>query len=83
MPCCIKHSMMADEQGAQQVWRSTLSAPPGTSSWNFFFFILLSSSEYQKNGSRTKIMKIWLCFFGFHHKMTTFVLRLNKDYKIR
>jgi len=28
---------MADEQGAQQVWSNTLSAPPGTSSWNFFF----------------------------------------------
>ena len=43
MPCCIKHSMMADEQGAQQVWRSTLSAPPGTSMVNFFFFINILS----------------------------------------
>lgn len=40
MPCAIKHSIMADEQGAQQVWSNTLSAPPGTSSWNFFFFML-------------------------------------------
>ena len=39
MPCAIRHSMIADEHGAQHVWRSTLSAPPGTSMANFFFFI--------------------------------------------
>ena len=39
IPCCIKHSIIADEQGAQQVWSNTLVAPPGTSIWNFFFFI--------------------------------------------
>jgi hypothetical protein len=49
MPCAIKHSIMADEHGAQQVWRSTLSAPPGTSSWNFFFFISLFCFDYKIN----------------------------------
>jgi hypothetical protein len=40
--------MIADEHGAQQVWSNTLSAPPGTSSWNFFFFMLLKISTYTK-----------------------------------
>ena len=39
---------MAEEQGAQQVWRSTLSAPPGTSSWNFFFFIFLEWEQQRQ-----------------------------------
>ena len=41
-PCCIRHSIMADEQGAQHVWSKTSLAPPGTSNSNFFFFIVIS-----------------------------------------
>ena len=37
MPFCIMHSIIADEHGAQQVWRRTCFTPPGASMFNFFF----------------------------------------------
>lgn len=47
MPCFIKHSMMADEHGAQQVWSNTLVAPPGAIISNGFFTLQKINAEEQ------------------------------------
>ena len=40
MPCCIMHSTMAEEQGAQQACSNTFVDPSGTVISNFFFMFL-------------------------------------------